>query len=217
MSNTLQTRPNPPPNRPPRNPDDEARAEGFSRIAGVDEAGRGPWAGPVVAAAVILQHTPIPARVDDSKRLTPRQRLRAFQAILECAEVGFGIVSASDIDRRNILQATLMAMREAVHGLPVPSAECVLVDGPIAPAVPMPCRPIIRGDQCSLSIACASIMAKVLRDRLMAFYDRLYPHYHFRRHQGYGTALHARQLRLHGPSILHRRSFRPVADALRGA
>ena len=227
------------PDHPRRNPDDDARADGFLRIAGVDEAGRGPWAGPVVAAAVMLRpfdvdHRMGPpwflvprwrsgsrssetsrgtqdlvlARIDDSKRLTVRQRLYAFHVIPEYGDVGFGIVSADDIDRCNILQATLLAMREAVRSLPSPSAECVLVDGPIAPAVPMPCRPIIRGDQCSLSIACASIMAKVLRDRLMEFYGRLYPSYHFGRHKGYGTALHAQQLRVHGPSILHRRSFR---------
>ena len=168
-----------------------------------------------MAAAVILPPgTRFSIRIDDSKRLTARQRSCAFQAIFECAEVGFGIVSAEDIDRCNILQATLRAMREALRSLPPPSADCALIDGPIAPKVSLPCRPIIRGDQRSLSIACASIMAKVLRDRLMTFYDRLCPHYHFRRHAGYGTALHARQLRLHGPSVFHRRSFKPIMATL---
>lgn len=190
-----------------------ARAAGFRRIAGVDEAGRGPWAGPVVAAAVILRRSHLSVRIDDSKRLTARQRSRACDAILDHADVGFGIVCAELIDQQNILQATLCAMREAIHDLPMP-ADLVFVDGPHAPSLQIPCWPIIAGDRRSYVISCASIMAKVLRDRLMAFYHEMVPAYAFNQHQGYGTALHALRLRALGPSIFHRRSFKPVADAL---
>ena len=193
-------------------PDALARAAGFSRIAGVDEAGRGPWAGPVVAAAVIPPATPLSVRIDDSKRLTPRQRERAFGLLLERAEVGFGIVCAAEIDRRNILQATLLAMQHAIADLPQPP-ELILVDGLHVPTVATPCWPFIGGDQRSYAIACASIMAKVLRDRLMAFYHTLVPGYAFQQHKGYGTALHAARLRRFGPSVLHRRTFKPVLDA----
>jgi ribonuclease HII len=187
------------------------------RIAGVDEAGRGPWAGPVVAAAVILHERRLPVRIDDSKRLTSRQRERAFHVILERAEVGFGIICAQEIDRRNILRATLLAMAEAVADLPAPP-DLVFVDGHVAPPIAVPCWPILHGDQRVYIISCASIMAKVLRDRLMTFYHELEPHYEFHRHKGYGTALHARRLSEHGPCILHRRSFRPVevADPAQG-
>lgn len=183
------------------------------RVAGVDEAGRGPWAGPVVAAAVILHHARLPVRIDDSKRLTSAQRSRAFAVILDRAEVGFGVVSAQDIDRRNILQATLLAMQQAIQDLPQP-ADLILVDGTAAPSVSTPCRPLVHGDQRSYVIGCASIMAKVLRDRLMEFYHELCPRYAFDRHKGYGTRLHAARLREFGPSIFHRRSFRPVLEAI---
>ena len=167
----------------------------------------------MVAAAVILHRSHLPVRIDDSKRLTSAQRARAFEVILDHAEVGFGVVSAEDIDERNILQATLVAMQEAVHDLPRP-ADLVLVDGTIAPTLPSPCLPLVHGDQRSYVIGCASIMAKVLRDRLMEFYHELCPHYAFNRHKGYGTRLHAARLREFGPSIFHRRSFRPVCEAI---
>ena len=201
------------PTAPPLAPDDQARADGFHRIAGVDEAGRGPWAGPVVAAAVILRTRRLPVRIDDSKRLTPLERARAFRVILDHAAVGFGIVCADEIDHRNILQAALLAMQQAMEDLPAPP-ELFLIDGPIAPRSAIPCRPIVRGDQCSYVIGCASIMAKVLRDRLMAFYHELAPDYALDRHKGYGTALHAQRLRALGPSVFHRRSFRPVRELL---
>lgn len=184
-----------------------------TRVAGVDEAGRGPWAGPVVAAAVILPIRRLRVLIDDSKRLTPRQRLRAFHVILERAEVGFGIVCAAEIDRRNILQASLLAMREAVDDLPVPP-DLVLADGPYAPPLAVPCEPLVHGDQRHRAIAAASIMAKVSRDRLMTFYHRLLPGYGFHRHKGYGTPLHARQLQRLGPSVLHRLTYAPVAAVL---
>ena len=141
-------------------------------MAGVDEAGRGPWAGPVVAAAVILRTSPLPVRIDDSKRLTRGARVRAFRVILECAEVGIGIVCAEDIDQHNILRATLRAMQQALDDLPAPS-DVVLVDGSVTPPMRIPCWPIVRGDQRSYVIACASIVAKVVRDGLMEFYHQL--------------------------------------------
>jgi len=188
-------------------------APGSQRIAGVDEAGRGPWAGPVVACAVILRKTRLPVRIDDSKRLTPLQRERAFDVIARHADVGFGAVCAEDIDRRNILRATLHAMRLAVLDLSEPP-ELVLVDGNAVPDLPIPCRAIVGGDQSMYCIAAASIMAKVSRDRMMAFYHRLDPRYSFHVHKGYGTALHSLRLTVHGPSFFHRASFRPVADAM---
>lgn len=176
----------------------------------MDEAGRGPWAGPVVAAAVILLRRIPRVRIDDSKRLTPLQRERAYQAILEHARVGVGIIHAARIDADNIRQATLRAMEQAVVHL-APCPDVVLVDGRDVPPVPMPCWPVINGDQVSYPIACASIIAKVTRDSLMAFYHRLFPEYRFDAHKGYGTPEHREALRLHGPSPLHRMSFRPLA------
>ena len=179
----------------------------------MDEAGRGPWAGPVVAAAVILERRRLPVRIDDSKRLTPRGRARAFEVIAAHAEIGVGILCAEEIDRRNILQATLLAMQEAVLDLSGP-ADLVLVDGPMAPpSSSPPWWPIVHGDQRSYVIACASIVAKVVRDRLMEFYHDLYPRYGFKQHKGYGTAAHAMCLARFGPCVLHRQSFRPVAQA----
>jgi len=190
-------------------PDLQARAQGFRAIAGVDEAGRGPWAGPVVAAAVILSRRAFAVRIDDSKRLTETQRRRAYHAILTSAHVGIGIVCAHDVDRWNILQASLEAMRLAIADL-TRTPDVALVDGNSVPALTMPAWPIVHGDRRSVSIACASIVAKVVRDELMAFYDALFPRYAFSRHKGYGTSLHARALARWGPSILHRMSFEPV-------
>ncbi|MBI3996141.1 MAG: ribonuclease HII [Candidatus Omnitrophica bacterium] len=199
---------------PPRlRPDAQARAAGFRRIAGVDEVGRGPWAGPVVAAAVILHRPRLAVRIDDSKRLTPAQRERACRVILEHAAVGIGIVCAEEIDRRNILHATFCAMQEAVRDLPT-APDLVLVDGHLTPRLSIPCWPIVRGDQRSYVIACASIVAKVFRDACMTFYHQLTPHYAFDRHKGYGTALHTQRLRDAGPSVFHRKSFAPVRSVM---
>ena len=178
----------------------------------MDEAGRGPWAGPVVAAAVVLRRRRLPVRIDDSKRLTVAQRERAFGVIQDNADIGFGIVPSDVIDRRNILRATLLAMQCAIEDLPGPAVDMVLVDGSIPPPVPMPCWPLIKGDQRSYVIGCASIMAKVLRDRLMELYHELSPHYAFNRHKGYGTALHALRLKQFGPSVFHRHTLRPVLE-----
>ena len=167
----------------------------------------------MVAAAVMLRSFPLAVRIDDSKRLTPGQRARAFHEILARGDVGFGIVCAGDIDRLNILQATLLAMRQAVDELPR-RPSLVVVDGAQAPAWDLPSWPLIRGDARNYAVACASIMAKVLRDGLMEYYDGLAPSYGFKRHKGYGTALHARRLGALGPSVFHRRSFRPVLESL---
>ena len=166
-----------------------------------------------MASAVLLRVPRLSVRIDDSKRLTPRQRAAAFDVILRHASVGFGIVDARHIDSMNILQATLRAMQHAVQDLPE-RPDVVLVDGPIAPQLELPCWPIVRGDQQSYVIACASIMAKVLRDALMTFYHTLAPQYGFDQHKGYGTALHAQQLKRFGPSLFHRSSVRPVAHAV---
>ena len=179
------------------------------RIAGVDEAGRGPWAGPVVAAAVILRTGSLSVRIDDSKRLSARQRERAFRAILRQGDIGVGIACAEEIDQRNILQATLHAMAQALRELPEPP-DLVLIDGTQTPPVSFPCQAIPHGDHLSYPISCASIVAKVLRDEMMRFYDRLYPHFSFHQHKGYGTQRHAEALERWGPSFLHRRSFEPV-------
>ena len=193
-----------------RRPEQFAQLAGFARIAGVDEAGRGPWAGPVVAAAVLLRRRRLAVRIDDSKRLTALQRVRAYEQIRQHAEIGVGVVCAEEIDRRSIVSATLAAMQQAVRELASPP-DLVLVDGLTAPPLQMPAWPIVHGDARSYPIACASIVAKVLRDSLMVFYHRLVPTYQFDQHKGYGTAVHARLLNQWGPSILHRLSFAPVA------
>ena len=182
-------------------------------VAGLDEAGRGPWAGPVVAAAVVLKRRRFRVRIDDSKRLTPLQRERAFHAIHEHADVGVGVASHAVIERDNILQATRRAMQDALQQLPH-CPDCLLVDGRIPPLADIPQHNLVHGESQSLSIACASIVAKVTRDRLMHFYDRLFPAYRFAEHQGYGTPAHLSALRAHGPSPLHRFTFRPIAELL---
>ncbi len=191
-------------------PNNLPREDPSALIAGVDEAGRGPWAGPVVAAAVIVRR-PFDVRIDDSKRLSPLQRLKAFEAIRRHAGVGVGIVDAPAIDKINILQATLLAMRFAVGNLPVTPTR-VLVDGMHVPQIAVPSEAIIGGDHLNYAISCASIIAKVIRDDLMAFYHRIFPQYRFDVHKGYGTALHRQLLMEHGPCALHRMSFEPIAS-----
>lgn len=187
---------------------------GITRIAGVDEAGRGPWAGPVVAAAVII---PVglcfTCLINDSKKLSPRQRELACAEIEQTCQSAYAVISHDEIDRINILQASLLAMAQALHRLS-PPAEHVLVDGQHIPDIRIPATAIIDGDAKSMSIACASIIAKVMRDRLMVDYDRQFPLYGFARHKGYGTQAHHEALRAHGPCAIHRRSFRPVRELL---
>ena len=186
---------------------------GCVRICGVDEVGRGPWAGPVVAAAVILNRDWNAAGVDDSKRLTAAARARLRREIEAHAEIGTGQASVCEIDRLNILNATLLAMRRAVAALPrVP--ECALVDGNRLPDLPCPAQAVTGGDARSLSIAAASIVAKVERDRLMAGLAADFPGYGWERNAGYGTPEHAAALERMGVTPHHRRSFAPVARRL---
>lgn len=183
---------------------------GLERVVGVDEAGRGPLAGPVVAAAVIL-HPGRPIKgLQDSKLLTPSRRAELFVQILGGATaVGVGHVDPETIDRINILEATRRAMREAIDKLLFPP-ELVLTDAVRLVALPYPQRNLIHGDRRSASIAAASIVAKVTRDRLMAEYDGRFPEYGFARHKGYATAAHRAALVKYGPCTLHRRTFNGV-------
>ncbi len=190
------------------------RAAGRTLIAGVDEAGRGPLAGPVVAGAVILPRDFRNQWLDDSKKLTEARRERLYAELTEDPRVRWasGLASVEEIDRLNILRATHLAMRRAVAALDGPEPEMVLIDGLPVRDFPWPQEAGVKGDALSLSIAAASIIAKVERDRLMLALDKLFPDYQFARHKGYGTALHLSALQLYGPSPHHRRSFQPVAQ-----
>ena len=191
----------------------EARRCGYRLVAGLDEAGRGPLAGPVVAAAVMLPRRCLLAGLNDSKQLTEAERERLYDEIQRRA-VGIGVGQASEreIDAMNILEATRLAMGRAIQALPS-MPEYLLLDALELPAVHLPQRAIIKGDALSVSIAAASVVAKVTRDRLMGEYHRQYPQYNFQAHKGYGTAEHLRMLAAHGPCAIHRRSFRPVGKA----
>jgi ribonuclease HII len=178
-------------------------------VCGIDEAGRGPWAGPVVAAAVILDPGNIPRGLDDSKKLTADRRDALFGPVMMSAHVGIGIVDAPRIDAINILQATFEAMQLAVATLGT-SPTLALIDGNRAPSLSCDVTLIIGGDATSLSIAAASVVAKVTRDRIMVRAHDGYPQYGFAAHKGYGTAAHAAALSVHGPCALHRMSFSPI-------
>jgi ribonuclease HII len=181
--------------------------KGIMHVAGVDEAGRGPLAGPVVAAAVIFPPGMMIAGIDDSKKLTPAHRESLYEHIIHSAAAyGVAAIDHSEIDRLNILQATLEAMRNAIRQLQ-PQPEYILVDGNMFRHESISYRTIVRGDSRSISIAAASIIAKVTRDRLMVQYHKEYPEYGFDRHKGYGTAEHIRAIETHGYCPIHRRSF----------
>ena len=185
---------------------------GLRYVAGVDEAGRGPLAGPVVAAAVVLPPDFGVEGIDDSKKLTGAERERLFVEIGRHAiALGVGSVSSADIDRINILQATLLAMSRAIGSMAV-KPQHILVDGPRFSGGPIPCTPIIDGDAKCRSIAAASIVAKVTRDRIMQELDLQYPLYGFAVHKGYGTEFHRAALRKYGPSDVHRMSFRLIPE-----
>ncbi|HSB51899.1 MAG TPA: ribonuclease HII [Dissulfurispiraceae bacterium] len=187
--------------------DESVRSEGFTVIAGVDEAGRGPLAGPVVAAAVVLPRDAKIDRVRDSKKVPEVERESLFRLIvLNALSVGIGSVEAGDIDRTDILRATRKAMCDAVAGLDR-QPDVVLIDGISVPGILTPQVPVIKGDAKSFSIAAASIVAKVVRDRIMRRYHRLYPEYGFDRHKGYATQEHLSSLRRLGPCPVHRKSF----------
>lgn len=188
------------------------KKKGFNLIIGVDEAGRGPLAGPVVAAAVTLKTYRFKNRIDDSKKLTPVARERAFPEIINKSLFGIGIVDEKIIDRINILRATGIAMEQAVASLVDKVAHlkkniCVIVDGNMNLDIAFPYKKIIKGDSKSLSIASASILAKVTRDRIMELYDKMYPKYRFYKHKGYPTKEHRAILKKIGPCLIHRKSF----------
>jgi ribonuclease HII len=193
------------------------RSLGVAPVAGIDEAGRGPLAGPVFAAAVVLDLARVPQGIDDSKKLTAARRERIAGELRACAHVGLGQASVAEIDRLNILEATMLAMRRACDALSAAMGAApahVLVDGNRLPDLPCPARAVIGGDGKSLSIAAASIMAKVTRDRLMAELALVHPHYGWERNAGYGTAEHLRALTDHGPTPHHRITFAPVHNLL---
>jgi Ribonuclease HII len=185
----------------------ECISEGYNVICGVDEAGRGPLAGPVCAAAVILEKGKIIEGADDSKRLSERKREELFE-IIKNEAIGYGVAFSDEkeIDTLNILNATYLAMKRAVNSLGV-KPDIILVDGNKVPDFGIPAKPIVKGDANSMSIACASILAKVTRDRYMRKLDEKYPIYGFGQHKGYGTKLHIEKLKKFGSSPVHRKSF----------
>lgn len=205
--------------------------DGASLIVGVDEAGRGPLAGPVVAAAVMLKPSPLKKfilpryreRVDDSKKMAPLQREKTFLEISRKSLFGVGLKGHRFIDEQNIRRATLLAMRQAVSNLikeycrlnnkkeeRIRKDICVLIDGNIKPDLPYRSVPILKGDSKSFSIAAASIVAKVTRDKIMTSYDKRYPLYGFSKHKGYGTRFHLDAIQKFGPCPIHRKSFAPI-------
>ena len=211
----------------------KAFLEGATLIIGLDEAGRGPLAGPVVAGAVSLKCVPLKSfklprykeRLDDSKKITPLQREKSFQEITKRSLFATGAKSHRFIDKKNIYQATSFAMKDAVRSLvkeycrsnnkkekKIRKAICVLVDGNMDPGLPYRTVRIVKGDSRSFSIAAASIVAKVTRDRMMVSYDKRFPEYGFSRHKGYGTRSHMKAIKEHGPCSIHRRSFAPIRE-----
>lgn len=185
----------------------EAMQAGGTAVCGIDEAGRGPLAGPVFAAAVILPFGLEIEGLNDSKKLSEKKREKLFDVITAQAEAyGIGFATEREIDEINILQATFLAMKRAFDALPK-AAHYALVDGNRMPTLGVPTKTIIKGDACSASIAAASILAKVSRDRLMYELDGVYPEYQFAKHKGYGTAVHVQALKEYGPCPIHRRSF----------
>ena len=193
------------------------KAQGYRLIAGIDEVGRGALAGPVVAAAVILPHrikAPWLSQVKDSKQLSPTRREFLFHHIHETAiSLGIGMASHEVIDAQGIIKATRLAMKLAIDQLS-PPPESLLIDYMYLPEVPLPQKGITNGDELCLSIACASIIAKVTRDKLMIELDRVYPGYGLANHKGYGTREHLSCLNRVGPCPIHRQSFRPVKDVI---
>lgn len=183
--------------------------KGYNRIAGVDEAGRGPWAGPVVAAAVILNPDAIPEGLNDSKKLSETAREKLYTPLVESSQFGIGIADVKRIDKMNILHASLWAMAQACKNLPRPPGAA-LIDGNKCPKVDFPVQAIVKGDQKILSIAAASIIAKVTRDRLMIQLAQRHPGYGWESNKGYGTKQHQDGLAKLGICIEHRRSFKPI-------
>lgn len=192
------------------------RISGKEIIAGIDEVGRGPWAGPVTACAVILDPNNIPDGLNDSKVLTAKRREQLFDLIMDSAQVSCVHVEVTEIDQVNILQATFRAMERAVSHLPIPNH--ILVDGnKLPPNLPSQATAIVKGDAKSVSIAAASIIAKVTRDRLMSDLSEAYPGYGWEKNAGYGTKMHQLGLLNHGVTPHHRRSFKPIHNILYSA
>lgn len=194
--------------KPTRRPELALQRKYGGLIAGVDEAGRGPWAGPVVAAAVIFVKKP-PSGINDSKQVAPEIREQLFPKIMAAAHVGIGIVDVNTIDDINIYHATHMAMTKAICGLAFQPAAA-LIDGNRCPKLEMPAEALVDGDCLSVSVAAASIIAKVTRDRIMIDLAQSFPVYCWERNKGYGTREHAAALNVHGLTLQHRRSFRPI-------
>ena len=193
--------------------ENELRAQGHQIVAGLDEVGRGPLAGPVCAAAAVLPNDFEHRVLNDSKKLSERQRDKIYDELMAHPGVIWHCVmlSVEEIDRINILQASREAMRQALRGLRV-KAHAALIDGLPVPDFPVPQRALVKGDSISYSIAAASVIAKVTRDRLMVALAAQYPNYGFEQHKGYPTPVHLAALRAHGPCPIHRRSFAPVAQ-----
>ncbi len=192
--------------------EDLAKQQGYQHIAGVDEAGRGPLAGPVVAAACILPFN-IPG-INDSKKLSTKKRAELFELLTTHPDIAFGIglCSPDEIDHYNILQASMLAMLRAIENLSC--ADYVLIDGNRVPKTTLPAQAIVKGDSKSPSIAAASIIAKETRDQIMLDYHDQYPQYNFAKHKGYPTKEHIEALSMHGISAIHRKTFAPVAKCL---
>jgi ribonuclease HII len=189
-------------------------AQGYSTVAGTDEVGRGPLAGPVVAACVVLPPDCDYQIFQDSKKISAKARKELVGTLTVIdAMIGVGIVSAKEIDRINILQASLLAMKKAVEQLPI-TPDFLLVDGKFKVPMALAQQPLIKGDSRSASIAAASIIAKVTRDEMMLAFHNQYPRYNFKQHKGYPTAEHRRIIKEHGPCAIHRRSFKPVRECL---
>lgn len=187
--------------------ENELKQNGYNFICGVDEAGRGPLAGPVCAAAVILPENLIIEDLNDSKKLSEKRREELFPIILEkaiCTSVAFA--SVEEIEELNILNATFLAMQRAVEGLKIPT-DFALIDGNRTPKLNIPANAVVKGDAKSMSIAAASVLAKVSRDRLMLEYDKLYPEYNFAKHKGYATKQHYEAIANYGICNIHRKSF----------
>jgi len=187
--------------------------EGYRLVAGVDEVGRGPLAGPVVAAACILREGVSWKGIRDSKALSPRARKKLFWHIVAHALVGIGVACQEEVDRLNVLNASLLAMRRAVLALSV-TPDFLLVDGLFGINLPVRQAPVVGADDHFSSVGAASIVAKVTRDEMMTAYHFQYPHYGFQDHKGYATRAHLAALEQYGPSPIHRRSFRPVAQSI---